>query len=57
MHYGLGLWLTPDGQAELEGYDAGVSFRSTHDPETRRTRTVVSNWSEGAWPMCSALGE
>src|SRR5262249_2251071 len=32
MHYGLGFRLTPDGAVELEGYDAGVSFRSTHDP-------------------------
>lgn len=55
MRYGLGFRLTPDGAVELEGYDAGVSFRSTHDPAARRTRTVVSNWSDGAWPICRAL--
>lgn len=55
MHYGLGFWLSPDGAVELEGYDAGVSFRSTHDPTDRRTWTVVSNWSDGAWPICRAL--
>jgi hypothetical protein len=55
LHCGLGFWLTPDGAVELEGYDAGVSFRSTHDPADRRTRTVVSNWSDGAWPICRAL--
>ncbi len=55
LHYGLGFRLTPDGAVELEGYDAGVSFRSTHDPTARRTRTVVSNWSDGAWPICRAL--
>jgi CubicO group peptidase (beta-lactamase class C family) len=55
LQCGLGFWLTPDGAVELEGYDAGVSFRSTHDPADRRTRTVVSNWSDGAWPICRAL--
>lgn len=53
--YGLGFRLTPDGAVEIEGYDAGVSFRSTHDPADHRTRTVVSNWSDGAWPICDAL--
>ena len=23
----------------------------------RRTATVVSNWSDGAWPICRLLGE
>jgi hypothetical protein len=55
MHYGLGFRRTPDGAVEIEGYDAGVSFLSTHDPSDRRTRTVVSNWSDGAWPICRAL--
>ncbi|MFT3852563.1 MAG: serine hydrolase domain-containing protein [Ilumatobacteraceae bacterium] len=55
MHYGLGFWLRRDGAAQLEGYDAGVSFRSVHHPDRRRTCTVVSNWSEGAWPVCEIL--
>ena len=54
-HYGLGFWLMSDGAVELEGCDAGVSFRTTHDPAHRRTTTVVSNWSDGAWPICRAL--
>ena len=34
--YGLGFWLEASGSAAiLEGYDAGVSFRSVHDPEAR----------------------
>jgi CubicO group peptidase (beta-lactamase class C family) len=49
--YGLGFWLRPDGRVQLEGYDAGVSFRSAHDPDTATTWTVVSNWSDGAWPV------
>ena len=50
--YGLGFWLS--GQTEavlLEGYDAGVSFRSLHFPTSGSTGTVVSNTSEGAWPV------
>ncbi len=53
--YGLGFRRTPDGAVEIEGYDAGVSFLSTHDPQDRRTCTVMSNWSDGAWTICEAL--
>jgi len=56
--YGLGFWLRATGDAVyLEGYDAGVSFRSVHDPGTGVTHTVVSNWSDGAWPVSRRLGE
>jgi CubicO group peptidase (beta-lactamase class C family) len=58
MRYGLGFWLPGSGSAVLlEGYDAGVSFRSVHDPESRITYTVVANWSDGAWPLVGHLGE
>lgn len=54
--YGLGLWLHRSGPAlVIEGYDAGVSFRSTHDPRTRTTATVIGNTSEGAWPVIGAV--
>ncbi|MGH9273528.1 MAG: serine hydrolase domain-containing protein, partial [Acidimicrobiales bacterium] len=54
--YGLGFWLAPDGAAvQLEGYDAGISFRSVHDPATGGSWTVVSNTSEGAWPVARGL--
>ncbi|HEY0520792.1 MAG TPA: serine hydrolase domain-containing protein, partial [Ilumatobacteraceae bacterium] len=54
--YGLGFWLAASGDSvRLEGYDAGVSFRSWHDPTSSSTETVVSNTSEGAWPMARAL--
>jgi CubicO group peptidase (beta-lactamase class C family) len=56
--YGLGFWLHESTDAViLEGYDAGVSFRSTHDPGTGLTYTVVSNTSEGAWPVARRLAE
>ena len=39
----------------LEGYDAGVSFRSVHDPLSGTTHTVIANWSDGAWPVTREL--
>ncbi len=58
MRYGLGFWLHPSGDVvELHGYDAGVSFRSTHDPASATTRTVISNTSEGTWPIETFLDE
>ena len=56
--YGLGFWLHPSGSAiRLEGYDAGISFRSWHDPDTEITHTVIGNWSDAAWPVTQALAE
>ncbi|HEY1277779.1 MAG TPA: serine hydrolase domain-containing protein [Thermoleophilaceae bacterium] len=54
--YGLGF-LLPRRGAMLEGSDAGVSFASTHDPGERITATVISNTSDGAWPMRRLLAE
>lgn len=54
--YGRGFWLGPTGAtALLEGADAGVSFRSAHDPHGRFTHTVISNTSDGAWPTTKHL--
>ena len=54
--YGLGFWLHASNDAVLlEGYDAGVSFRSVHDPRARLTLTVISNTSDGAWPIARYL--
>jgi CubicO group peptidase (beta-lactamase class C family) len=56
--YGLGFWLHASSEAViLEGSDAGVSFRSTHDPRSHTTHTVISNTTEGAWPMVELLDE
>jgi CubicO group peptidase (beta-lactamase class C family) len=56
MRYGLGFWLDAEGDGvRLEGYDAGVSFRTRHDPGTGTTWTVVANWSDGAWPLAQLL--
>jgi len=56
MRYGLGFWLHDSKDiAILEGSDAGVSFRSAHDPTRRVTYTVLSNTSRGAWPIARCL--
>ena len=56
--YGLGFWLRASTEAVvLEGYDAGVSFYSVHDPGADLTCTVISNWSDGAWPVATYLQE
>jgi CubicO group peptidase (beta-lactamase class C family) len=54
--YGLGFWLhaSTDG-VMLVGSDAGVSFRTVHDPGSGVTHTVISNTSRGAWPITRHL--
>jgi hypothetical protein len=56
MRYGLGFWLHESREAVmLEGYDAGVSFRTVHDPEEGFSHTVLSNTSAGTWPITRHL--
>ena len=56
LEYGLGFWLHPTTRRlELHGYDAGVSFRSVHDQGSRLTWTVVSNSTEGSFPIETVL--
>jgi CubicO group peptidase (beta-lactamase class C family) len=58
MRYGLGFWLHASSDVViLEGCDAGVSFRSGHDPLRKITYTVISNTSDGAWPIARLLDE
>ncbi len=56
--YGLGFWLRASNDTVmLVGSDAGVSFRTVHDPRSHVTHTVISNTSDGAWPIARYLGE
>jgi len=56
--YGLGFWLHATTDAVvLEGCDAGVSFRSVCQPSRGITHTVVSNTTDGAWPLARHLDE
>lgn len=52
MRCGMGFFLHATAPAVLiEGYDAGVSFQSTHLPASATTASVLGNSSEGAWPV------
>jgi CubicO group peptidase (beta-lactamase class C family) len=54
--YGLGFWLHASRDAVmLDGFDAGVSFRSLHDPAASLTYTVIANTHGGAWPVVRHL--
>jgi CubicO group peptidase (beta-lactamase class C family) len=56
--YGLGFHLQATGHGIfLEGHDAGVSFASLHWPTSSTTCTVISNWSEGAWPVVRLVSD
>jgi CubicO group peptidase (beta-lactamase class C family) len=58
MRYGLGFWLgRHTAMVMLEGMDAGVSFRSAHDPKSTVTHTVISNSSYGTWPITRRLDD
>lgn len=58
MRYGLGFWLgLHNDTVILEGSDPGVSFRSVHDRRSNVTHTVISNSSDGAWPVARRLDE
>lgn len=57
MRYGLGFWLHRSSSAVLLlGGDAGVSFKSVHEPDSGATRTVIANTPDGAWPLARFLG-
>ncbi len=54
--YGLGFWLHASSDAVmLVGGDTGVSFTSVHDPAEAITYTVISNTTDGAWPVVRLL--
>jgi CubicO group peptidase (beta-lactamase class C family) len=53
--YGLGFWLAEGSAVVLEGGDAGVVFRSVHDPGSGVTCTLLANTGEGAAAMGGRL--
>jgi CubicO group peptidase (beta-lactamase class C family) len=56
MRYGLGFWLHESTDSViLIGADAGVSFRTVHDPGSDITHTAISNSSYGVWPITEFL--
>ncbi|WP_083518642.1 serine hydrolase domain-containing protein [Serinicoccus chungangensis] len=58
LRHAAGLWLHATAPLlVMEGCDAGVSFRSTHDPGTGSTLSVLGNTSTGAWPVIGELAD
>lgn len=54
--YGMGFWLDHGGDSvALIGADAGVSFRTLIRRSTGVCYTVISNTSNGAWPLIKHL--
>ncbi|WP_033262932.1 serine hydrolase domain-containing protein [Amycolatopsis vancoresmycina] len=55
--YGLGFWLPRPGVVRLAGGDHGVAFRSTHEPASGLTATLISNDHRGGGPRLRQLDE
>jgi CubicO group peptidase (beta-lactamase class C family) len=55
LRYGLGFWLYPSGAVSIHGFDAGVGFVSSTDPDRRWTYSVLCNQTRGAWPTSQLL--
>jgi hypothetical protein len=58
-YYGCGIWMKREDGKTLryygEGADPGVSFLSTRFAMMDLEVTVISNTSEGAWPVFAGL--
>ncbi len=55
--YGLGFWLHPThDQLRMIGADAGITCFSSFRPSTGEQITVVSNITNGSWPVVRHLG-
>jgi CubicO group peptidase (beta-lactamase class C family) len=56
--HGLGFHLHETGdEVWMSGYDAGISFGSSHTPSTGLTFTVISNWTDGAGPIIQVIDQ
>ena len=56
--YGRGFWLDGAGDGVvLNGYDAGVSAVTRHEPGRALTWSVLANRSDVAWPVAHRLRE
>jgi CubicO group peptidase (beta-lactamase class C family) len=58
-HYGHGLWIREDESRSrdvyITGCDAGVSFKSIVNRAGELEITVISNTTDGAWPVLRAI--
>jgi CubicO group peptidase (beta-lactamase class C family) len=57
LRYGMGFWLAASGPVvQLEGYDAGISFKTAYNPVNKTGYALISNTSDGVWPLAGVLG-
>lgn len=53
--YGYGLWMQklPNGKSlpYFQGYDPGVSFKSSYDTENHLSITLISNFGQNVWSL------
>lgn len=58
-YYGYGIWIYKKDEKPVEEYivgsDPGISFKSTVIKEKDIMYTVISNTSDGAWPIISEI--
>ncbi|HWQ58073.1 MAG TPA: serine hydrolase, partial [Clostridia bacterium] len=58
-HYGYGIWLRPEGEAEyspfFQGSDPGVSFISQHRLCDGLSITLMSNYGDNVWELLEVL--
>lgn len=52
--YGLGFWLGRNS-VHLEGYDAGISFKSLWCEEKKMLVTLLANTAPGVWPLAALI--
>jgi CubicO group peptidase (beta-lactamase class C family) len=50
-YYGHGLWLNQESEVYITGCDAGVSFWSSVQRDAGLQVTVISNTTDGSWPV------
>jgi CubicO group peptidase (beta-lactamase class C family) len=59
IYYGHGIWMRQDPEGNREEYitgcDAGVSFRSIVNRAKGLQISVLSNTTDGAWPILEAI--
>ena len=53
--YGLGLWLVPERRLSRSKAAMRVCPFALFTTGTDTTCTVVSNWTDGAWPLVVSL--
>lgn len=54
-YYGLSIWFDEDKNPYIVGSDAGVSFISRYIKDKDMVISILSNTSDGAWPLSKTI--